>query len=76
MGNELDAVRKDVLALRGKQAALTAVVAAMLTESDPPDVEQFFATAEAYLSSASLPREALIGAREEIRALRSTYRTS
>ena len=76
MGTEIDEVRKEVLDLRGKHAALTAVVAVMLTESDAPDVEQLFEAAETYLSNAGLPREALAGARAEIRALRSTYRTS
>jgi hypothetical protein len=72
----LDALRKELQVLSGHQVALTVVVAAMLTESAPPDVERFFEGAEAYLSSAGLPREVLAGAREEIRALRSTYRTS
>jgi hypothetical protein len=74
--DDIEALRKEVLAVRGHQLALTFVVAEILTDSAAQDVERLLESAEAYLTSASLQREVLTGAREAIRAIRNTYRTS
>lgn len=73
---DLAALHKEILAVRGHQIALGMVVAAMLKEFPAQDVERLFEVAEVYLSNASLPKEVATDARAEIRALRSSYRTS
>jgi hypothetical protein len=76
VSNEIEALRKEVVALQGHQIALGFVLAAQLTQLQPQDVERVFAVAEDYLMRAGLPRGVVAGALQEIRALRSSYRTS
>jgi hypothetical protein len=72
----IEELRKELLDLQGHQLAQGFVIAALLTQAPPQDVERVFATAEVYLLHSNLPKEVAAGARAEILALRSTYRSS